>query len=139
MTVEDLARADPLPRVISWLSEHPAVIDALGGVGRVGAFNKPPYPCLRVLDTGGGDDRNLRWLICQEVQLEAFGDLDGSPGKEALRRILYVAMAAVAELPDQLGASPVITSVGSGRAGGWVPEPTGQPRYLSTVLVFAHP
>jgi hypothetical protein len=137
VTVDDLARADPMPRVLSWLSGHPVLADALGGTGRVGAFNEPPYPRLRITDPGG-DDRDLRWLISTEVLIEAYGDLDGSPGKAALRRILYLALGALAELPEQPG-SPVITAVRSSRAGGWVPEPNGQPRYLGSVRVFSHP
>jgi hypothetical protein len=139
--VEDLARADPLPVVLAWLDGHPALVEALGGTGRVGPVNEPPYPRLRVTDPPGGDDRDLRWLISTEVLLEAYGDLDGSPGKAALRRILYLAVGVLAELPGQpyQPGQPVITDVRSSRAGGWVPEPTGQPRYLGSVRVFSHP
>jgi hypothetical protein len=125
---------------MAWLSGHAAVTAAFGGADRVGAVNEPPYPRLRVIDTGG-DDRDLRWLIAQDIQVEAYGDLDGAPGKAELRRILYVALGALAELPDQPPAVdyPIITSVRSLRGGGWVPEPTGQPRYLAAVRVYAHP
>ncbi len=114
---------------------------ALGGSGRVGAFNEPPYPRLRVLDTPGGDDRDLKWLIAPEIQLEAYGDLDGSPGKAKLREILYVALGALMELPHQPPADgyPVITGVASSRSGGWIPEPSGQPRYVTAVRLWVHP
>jgi hypothetical protein len=137
----DLARADPLPRVIAWLDGHPAVVEALGGAGRVGAGNAPPYPRLRVTDPPGGDDRRLLWLISTLVQVEAYGDLDGTPGKAALRRILYVALGALAELPEQdtPAGGPVITDVRSSAAGGWSPLPSGQPRYIATVQVWTHP
>jgi hypothetical protein len=137
----DLARADPLPRVMAWLAEHAEVTAVLGGAGRVGARNEPPYPRLRILDTPGGDDRGLRWLIAPEIQVEAYGDLDGSPGKAALRQILYTALSALMELPDQppVPGYPIVTQVASSRSGGWVPEPSGQPRYLAAVRVWSHP
>ena len=140
MAVGDLAAADPLPRVARWLSDHPAVVEALGGPGRVGADNAPPYPRLRLLDTPGGDDRDLRWLTVVSLQVEALGDLDGAPGKEALRRALYTALGALAELPNVPcpPGLPVITAVRSARAGGWVPEPSGQPRYVAEVRVYVH-
>ena len=140
MPVDDLARADPLPRVLSWLAAHPAVTAELGGAGRVGAVNEPPYPRLRLLDVAA-DDRGLRWLVAPEIQVEAYGDLDGSPGKAALRRILYVALGALQELPDQAPTpgGPTITGVVSSRGGGWVPEPSGQPSYVAAVRVYTHP
>lgn len=140
MSAEDLARADPLPRVLSWLSAHPAVTAVLGGVGRVGAFNEPPYPRIQLLDVGG-DDRSLVWLIAPEIQVVAYGDLDGSPGKAALRQALYTTLGALAELPDQPtpDGQPTITAVASVRAGGWLPEASGQPRYVASVRVYTHP
>lgn len=135
-----LADADPVPAVISFLSSHPSVVGALGGP-RVSGHNRPPYPCIRVLDPPGGDDRSIRWLIARYVQVEALGDLDGSPGKAALARILYTALEALADLPyapPQPGW-PVITAVESASAVAWAPEPSGQPRYVAGVVVSAHP
>lgn len=131
--------ADPMPRVLSWLSASAELADALGGAGRVGPRNEPPFPRLRVLDVPGGDDRDGVWLAATRVQVEAYGDLDGSPGKAELRRILYLAIGVLAQLPDQPGGDPVITAVRSAQAGGWSPEPTGQPRYVASVTVWAHP
>lgn len=130
--------ADPVPRVLAWLEEHPQMVAALGGAGRVGARNEPPYPRLRVLDVPGGDDRDLRWLSATQMQIEAWGDMDGSPGKAELRRILYLALGVLTELPEQDG-DPVITAVTSAQAGGWSPDPSGQPRYVAAVRVWAHP
>lgn len=137
----DLAAADPIPRVISWLGSHAAVTRALGAPGRVGADNVPPYPRLRVLDPPGGTDGALRWLLAPEIQIEALGDLDGSPGKAALRFMLYTALGALKELPDA-PAEPgqvVITSVAGLRGGGWARLPTGQPRYIASVTCHVHP
>lgn len=141
MAASDLVYADPLPRIVAWLGAHPVVTAALGGAGRVGADNRPPYPRVRVIDPPGGDDRGLRWHIARYVQVEVYGDLDGAPGKAALRDITYTVLGALAELPDQPvpPEGPVITSVESAQAAGWSPEPTGQPRYVAGVLVGAHP
>lgn len=138
--MSDLARCDPLPRVISWLSTHPDVTAALGGAGRVGMRNAPPYPMLRVIDPPGGDGRDLRWLIATSVQIEAFGDLAGAPGKAELRRILFVALGALKELPDQPtpAGGPVITEVSASGGAGWSPEPNGQPRYVASALIHSH-
>lgn len=139
MAVDDLAKADPIPRVVAWLNDHPAVTSALGGANRVSAVNEPPYPRLRISDVGG-DDRDLTWLIATDVQIEAYGDLDGAPGREELRRILYVALGALVELPEQPVAltDVVVSRVQSLRAGGFIAEPTGQPRYLSVVRIMSH-
>lgn len=135
-----LADADPVPVVIAWLNAHSMVTAALGGTGRVGFWNEAPYPRLRVLDVGG-DDRELLWLTSPELQIEAYGDLDGSPGKAQLRRILYVALGALIELPNQPvpPGQPVVSYIKSTRAGGWMPEPSGQPRYVAAVRVYCHP
>jgi hypothetical protein len=139
VAVDDLAKADPIPRVVAWLNDHPAVTSALGGANRVSAVNEPPYPRLRISDVGG-DDRDLTWLIATDVQIEAYGDLDGAPGREELRRILYVALGALVELPEQPVAltDVVVSRVQSLRAGGFIAEPTGQPRYLSVVRIMSH-
>lgn len=141
MPADRLAGADPLPLVISWLTAHPLVSAELGGPGRVGPYNEPPYPRLRVLDVGGGSDRDLLWLIATGIQLEAYGDLSGAPGKAALRRVLYTALGALRELPDQPAEAgqPVVTAVRSATPGTWSPEPSGQPRYLASVTVYCHP
>lgn len=139
MPVDDLAKADPIPRIVAWLNSHSAVTAALGGTGRVSAVNEPPYPRLRITDVGG-DDRDLAWLVATDVQIDAYGDLDGSPGREELRRVLYVALGALMELPEQpvILTDVVVSRVQSLRAGGFVPEPSGQPRYLSVVRVMSH-
>jgi hypothetical protein len=106
----------------------------------VGLYNEPPFPRLRVLDVPGGSDRQLTWLISTGIQLEAYGDLSGAPGKAALRRALYVALGALRELPDQPAPpeGPVVTAVLSQASGVWSPEPSGQPRYVASVTVFTH-
>lgn len=141
MPVPDLVDADPAAAVIAYLDAQLAVQEALGGTGRISARNEPPYPHLGVTDTPGGSDRNMRWLIAPEITLNLWGDLDGSPGKAALRRIFYTILQALRDMPDQPAApgQPVVTFVQSTGAGGWSPEPTTQPRYLGRVQLFMHP
>lgn len=141
----DLAATDPVPLVTWWLGQHPGVAAALGAAGHIAMKNEAPWPCLVVTDAGGGSDGDLTRLISPSVQLEAYGDLDGGPGKAALRRLLYSVLGALRELADQpwpyTGAPdgcPVVTWVKSSRAGGWSPLPSGQPRYIAAVQVFCH-
>lgn len=137
----DLVDADPVAVVIAYLNSHTAVLAALGGTGRISARNQPPYPHLGVTDTPGGSDLTMRWLIAPEITLKLWGDMDGSPGKAELRRIFYTILTALRDLPDQPTApgQPVVTDVRSTGAGGWSPEPTGQPQYIGRQQIFMHP
>lgn len=137
----DLVDADPVGTVIAFLNANSAVLEALGGSGRIGLLNKPPYPCLGVVDTPGGSDRNLRWLIAPEITLNLWGDLDGSPGKAELRRIMYVVLQELRDLPERPTepGHPVVTSVESTGAVGWAPEPTGQGKYTARIQIYMHP
>lgn len=141
MATADLAAADPLAAARTWLLSHPAVTAALGGPDRVGRRNEPPYPRIVLTDTPGGADRDLRWLVAPELAVHALGDVDGTPGPAALRRILYITLVALTELPDHAPApgAPVVTSVVSTSAVGWTPEPTGQPKYSAAVRLYMHP
>ena len=136
----DLADADPVAIARTHLLADPKVTEVLGGADRVGARNQPPYPCVRLTDPPG-DDRTLVHLIAPVVQIEVYGDPDGSPGKPALRRILYTVLQSLARLPETptVAGEPVVTAVVSTGGGGWSPEPTGQPRYLATVRMYMHP
>lgn len=144
MAADALTRADPIPRVMAYLAAHGQVGDALGAPGdasgHIGPGNVPPYPRVRLFETPSGSDGDLRRLISPELQLEFLGDLDGAPGKAELRRIAYLVLGALAELPDQPAPAegPVITAVTSSRAVAWLPEPTGQPRYIAGVRVWSH-
>lgn len=136
-----LADVDPFPTVITHLGNHVVVTENLGGPGRVGDANKPPYPRIRVSDPPGGRENLQSWVIGVPVRLEALGTLDGpTVGKAQLRRILYVALGALTELPDVPveDGQVIITDVGSSIAGGYVPLADGRPRYVATVMVTAH-
>lgn len=135
-----LTRADPIAVARPWLLSRAAVTDVLGGPDRVLATNRPPYPCV-VLTDPPGDDRNLRHLIAPLLQIEVLGNMDGTPGKHVLREALYTILDELVLLPEQPTGpgDPVVTHVESSGGGGWVPLPTGQPRYLSTVRLYMHP
>ena len=138
--VTPLVDADPIGAALPYLNAHADVTAALGGAGRVGGTNRPPYPRVLLTDLPGGDDRTLRHLISSLVQVEVLGDLDGSPGKAALRRMLYVVLGALEEWP-RVPVGPqdvVVTSVASASGGGWLPL-ADQPRYVGTVRVHLHP
>lgn len=141
MPEPDLVDADPVAVVLAYLNSHAAVTEVLGGPDRISDRNEPPYPHLGVTDTSGGSDRDLRWLIAPEITLTLWGDLDGSPSKAALRRIFYRILQALRDMPGVAAepGQPVVTHVQSTGAGGWSPEPTGQPRYLGRVQVYMHP
>ncbi len=113
-----------------------------GGDGWVTSDNEPPYPHVALLDTPGGTDRTLDWLVGGEVTVETYGDLDGTPGKAELRRLHTLVLQELRDLPKQPVTDPaavVITGVTFPGARGYVPLPTGQPRYLSRVVLWGHP
>ncbi len=136
-----LTEADPIAAVRPRLLASSDVTAALGGDNRVRARNEPPYPCAVLTDVPGSD-LGLRHLIAPVLQVEVLGDMDGTHGKPQLRRALYTILETIAKIPDTVQADPtlaVITAVVSTGGGGWVPLPTGQPRYLATVQVYMHP
>ncbi|MFI9845100.1 hypothetical protein ACIHFD_49335 [Nonomuraea sp. NPDC051941] len=137
-----LADADAVPPVIAYLAAHPAVTAALGGPGRVGGDNAPPYPRLRIADMPGGSENLRTKVVGQRIQIEALGMLDGPTiGKEALRRILYTVLDALAQLPEAPAGTgrAVVSDVGSAVAGGYVPLADGRPRYVATLTVTVRP
>ncbi len=140
MATEDLARADPVGRIVSWLKGHPSVLAVVGSADRIGSDNRPPYPRVRITDPPGGDDRLFRRLVTTVVQVDVYGDLDGTLAKGDLKQVCYIVLSALAELPDQPvpSGAPVITHVESLLGAGWQPEPTGQGRYISQVRVYSH-
>ncbi|MER6830932.1 hypothetical protein ABT352_33400 [Streptosporangium sp. NPDC000563] len=144
MDVTLLADADPVPLVLAWLREHEALATVLGGPGRVGAYSEPPYPRLRVHEVPGGTvgqrSGELLHAVTSCVQLEALGAGADAPGVGALKRIVMVALGAVAELPGQPYVSgPVITGVRYlAGSGGPMPDIDGRLRWVAKVLVSSH-
>ncbi|MFE7526747.1 hypothetical protein ACFU7Y_13590 [Kitasatospora sp. NPDC057542] len=137
----DLAILDPEELAVAWLSGHAELTRALGGPGRVGARNTPPYPRIRITQVPGGSAPGWRWTATFHLQVEALGDLDRSTPRPLLRRAFATAIKALHELAEQAAVPgrPVVTAVRALSAGGWLPEPTGQARYVAVVAVTAHP
>jgi hypothetical protein len=143
VTAGTLADADGVAALLAWLRGHPAVLAAYGDAAHISGVNEAPYPRLYVAPGAGGSDRNLRWLLEQEVALTSFGDVDGTPGQSALRRAHYTALAAAAALPAAAvtsAAQPVVAAVRPSSATRFAPEPgTGQPAWRSTLVLSIHP
>lgn len=142
----DLVDTDVLALTRRYLLSLPSVTEVLGGEGRVGPRNEPPYPMLRLTDPPG-DDRSLNHLIAPLVQFEMYGDPAATGQKPMLRKALYRVLQEMGRLPERqaLGEfehrehEPWVTNVGSTGGGGYVPEPTGQPRYIATLRLHVHP
>lgn len=142
----DLADTDIVALSRRYLLSLPEVTEALGGEGRVGPNNEPPYLCVRLTDPPG-DDRDLRHLVAPLLQVEVLGDPALLGQKPQMRRALFRVLQELAQLPERqalgefarLVDEPVVTSVLSTGGGGWVPEPTGQPKYIATVRMYVHP
>jgi hypothetical protein len=136
-----VAAADGLAEARRWLLAHPAVERALGGPNRVGPYNEPPYPRVRLTQTPGGSLRGARWIIQPQVQIEVLGDRDGTLSPAALTTILLTVMGALAALPEQ-EAEPgrtVVTAIEPDGGFGPAPLATGQPRAVATATMTVHP
>lgn len=143
IVVAELAHHDGLAGVL------PAAADGAynvtgGSEGETGNV-LPPWPCLRVVETGAGSDRRLIHDLAPELALELWDDPapSGQLPVTELRRRLYVILqllVGVVEAREWLPGEPVLSYVGSTTKGTYLPDPTdGQPRYLATVAVVVHP
>jgi hypothetical protein len=142
-----LSDVNPVAIASTWLEADPLLLaafadagaDPLLGVPLLGVV-RPPYPMLRVVKTPGGNLGDLRWRTEPELQVEVWGDLDGTPGPAALERILLVALERLKalELYDYQPWEPVVTHVRAGDPFA-LDDPSGQPRWLSSVGLTVHP
>ncbi|MEU8379799.1 hypothetical protein [Streptosporangium sp. NPDC048865] len=146
MDVTHLADADPVPPALAWLRAHAPLAAELGGPGqeRVGAYSVPPYPRLRFHEVPGGSvglrSGEMLYSVTACVQLEALGEGADAPGIGALKRIVMVALGALAELPARTYVSgPVIDWVryipGS---GGPMPDIDGRARWIAKAFISGH-
>jgi hypothetical protein len=143
MAPHPLTEVDPAALGISYLSGHPDVVAALaaygGTAGRVAGVNRPPFPRITVSDPPSGFGR-LVWLVSPALQIEVIGDLDGTPGKAALYKLAMTAVGALVQWPEQtFGPDDAVITQVVAQMPGWMPLPTGQPRYVSTATVWMHP
>ncbi|MEU4229486.1 hypothetical protein AB0F17_34760 [Nonomuraea sp. NPDC026600] len=135
-----IADADPIPAAIAHLSADPALTHELGGSGRVGASHRPPYPRLRVRPGVGGTEDLRTHRVGVPLRLEALDSLERPVGEQRLKRIIHLALAALAGLPDVHAdpGEPIVTEVSSG-GGGPVPEADGRLRWVGNAQIAAHP
>ncbi|MFF9901227.1 hypothetical protein [Streptomyces longispororuber] len=137
----ELADADPVSVLLSWLQQHPKATAALGGPGRVSGIAEAPWPHLRITHGPGGDLRDLTWATAPEVTLEVYGDPSGWPGQAELRRITMACAAAakdIVEAPHAPGR-PVISGIRPSGTLVWSPLVDGTPRWILGLLVTLHP
>lgn len=138
--MSDYSTADPYTEVISYLSSHPDVTAAFGGVSPV---VEAPFPHLRVIPAEGGTLGRMIWQHSAGVQIEAIGSPTGRPGMSELRRLLMVAVQAMGQITEQTVTDPAATVVTSVEAvtGGpvWSPLPGGNPRWLAVFVVGVRP
>lgn len=145
MTVPNVVvPVDHVALVLSALQASDEVLEQVGagGPAHVSGLNEPPYTHLQVVESSGGDDGRLVWSTTGEVQILAWGEPGGRPGKAELRRQLYVALVWLARMPDRphVAGRPVVSDVRLVGSARWQPHPaTGQPGYGHTVLVTAAP
>ena len=135
-----LVDTDPVALTLAYLSAHTDVVAAVGGAGRVRGVNEPPYPRIEITNPSS-NDRDLRWVIAPVLQVAALGDLDGTPGPAALRRILMTTLVALKAWPDipRGPGEAVVTEVRSVSGAADSPLATGQPRWISRVQLWVHP
>jgi hypothetical protein len=134
-----LVDTDPVAIVLSWLSAHPAVVDVLGGPGRVSGELEGPWPHVRVAPAGGNVG-NLLDAVTGQVSIEAYGDPAGSSPSQ-LRRIGMTCLLAVRELTErdhQPGQAVVSVAV---PVSPLAPSPltNRQGRWRATVSITAKP
>ena len=146
MAPHPLVEVDPAALAITYLAGHPDVQaalalwhPALGADGLIAGVNRPPYPRVTVSDPPSGGT-NLTWLVTPSLQVDVLGDLDGTPGKAALRQLAMVVVGALWQWPQMAfwPDDPVVTDVRV-PLPGWLPLPTGQPRYVSVLALSIHP
>lgn len=122
------------PGMLAALAAFDVAADGIRGDGP-----RPPYPMIVVTSTAAG--RFGRWVARPELLVEVWGDPDGRPGKKALYGLLVTALRVLRMLPDRdFGpGEAVVTFVSDDAAGGWLPDPGGQPRWVAAVPVAGHP
>lgn len=141
MSAPVLVAADPAAFIVRYLAQHPVLLEALGGPGRVGPRNRPPYPRVVVTDQPGGQIRPTVWAIDTEYLFEIMGDPDGSQGRQQLRAIMLTVEGLMAELPAAARepGDPVVTAVSFYGSGGFTETADRQKRYIATATVTSHP
>lgn len=146
----DLSSADPLSACLHALTVNPAITGMLAAwppppgnetAPRVLGEARPPWPMLQVVAGTAGGTGLLRWTVTGEVLVSAWGPPDRSVGSAALRRLLYMALGVLAELPElpTPAGAPVVADVRLSVPAQPIEEADGQLRWLAGLMVVAHP
>lgn len=136
-----LADVNPVAEVLSWLQSHSGVLAAVGSSAHVTGLVEPPYPHIQVTPGPGGDYRDFVWDIAPDVVISTWGDVDGTPGQAALRRVHHLVLAACVELPRRVHSTgqTVVSSVVPRSAAAVVGSPLGSRGWTTTLTVICHP
>lgn len=138
----ELADADPVALVLTFLKAHQVTAAELGGPTNVSGIHEAPWPHLIVTEGPNGVIRDSLWSQEQEVILSLVGDPTGMPGKAELRRKLLRLVAAVCALPEVEVTDPTKAVVSNVEPNGnvvYTPLTTGQPAYDATITVTVRP
>lgn len=132
--------------VVQTLASSAAVAAALAALanpaGGVWGEAKGPFPSIEVLSAPGGDWRRGTWNVTDAAQINVWGNADRSSSKDDLRGVLAVALEELLGLPERVPpivAGMVVVDVAVLTPPQPLPEPDGQPRWFSTVLLGLHP
>lgn len=139
---------DPLACVLAFLRGHtdlPAELD-VDRDKQVAGRKRGKWPCLVVTETPAGQG-GLVWQTNTELMLQVLDTTDKTAqvGESRQRAILQRCLQIVHALVDTdqplAGRREVVTFVGPGVAPSQIDDPgvPGQPRWLATVSVNAHP
>lgn len=135
MTIRVAADTELL--VVDWLR----TIGELDGVAIHTSFGPDqPWPAIRVVRLGGSRLWPA-WIDEARLQIEGWSapTAGGGSKKEALT-ILETALAALVGGLVGIHDEGVVSAVDVGLAPTWAPDDsTDQPRYVSDVLIVAHP
>ena len=136
-----LADVNPVAEVLSWLQSHSAVLAAVGSSAHITGLAEPPYPHIRIEPGDGGDNGDFTWIINPELLISTLGDVDGTPGQSALRRIHHVVLAACVELPRRVHVpgQTVISRVTTTSGTHALRTPLGARGWVSSVALSCHP
>jgi hypothetical protein len=140
VTAGSIADLDPVAWALAVVRGSAVLLEEFGGADHMSGLNEAPYPRLRIAPSPNVDDRRL-WLTDTEVLVQAWGDVAGHPGGQAdLRRLCYLAVDVLYQQNyAPYGGGPVIAQV-TPTGVTWSPlTATGQPRWVSAVMVRAHP
>ena len=115
---------------------------ALPAAGNLSGLNEPPYPHVQVRPGGGGVGGRLVWSVTEEVIVEVWCALNGTPGSAAAKKLLMEFvywLCRACDRPHVAGRPVVVDVVMVGAARPGSDAATRQPKWSATVKITAHP